>query len=548
MLRGTATFLYRLAPIVGFSLVINAQAAPAAVLPKAADAEATSTITVVKTAKNRSVKRPVNRSVNRSLKRPVRPVKAVKPAVHGGEAYRVGEGEHLWNILRQRMGGSASDQAIARAYNRTLRLNPGLKPDRLEKGQVIRLPALPGAPAAPAAAPAAEVTGAAPGPKADAAARVRAARAARDAEAAAAEAAAEAATAERQAERVRTAATAAGNALSAVYAELGEETVSRGKHFIPLPETGQMVLDAEKFPLLQVGGNTRFVLDIHGRIPREVDDLLLEAGGYRILRYSPGRGVRGLIDDALTGSGLDVKRGGSLRLGGPLEAEVGSDWLVTKGSERDVICLIDRPEEATSAALARHLARRGVHVIDVMVPEGAPARVMRREAEPLPDYTPPEKAPDTGQMVSRVLSMLGQNYERNAAVPLFGEELPGFDLKCNADFGFERGGKKYLVDLAGLSPRWRALLERRGYQVLVLPEGVKGEEAAAKLLGFLGEKYGRGYTLTAASRPPANNIRLKVPGLLVDAGAARFLLYNAEADEGLAAALSQAGLRVIQLK
>jgi hypothetical protein len=528
MLRGHVPFLYRLAPLLGFILVIQAPPALAARRPVA-----TSTITVVKT----------------------RPAPKVKT-----EEYRVKGGEHLWQILRARLGEGASERRIARLYNQTLRLNPGLKPQLLSAGHVLRLPVTGQA----AQAAQAEATMAEPAPETPAIAApvappgedpevLAAARAASEAaERAAAQAAAEAAaeTARRDTERKKAAASEAGHALSALYAELGEETINRGKHFIPLPETGQMVLDAANFPLLQVGGSTRFVLDPQGRIPPEVDALLLEAGGYRILRYDQGRGLRGMLDDAFAGSGLDVRRSGRLKLSGSREAEVeaGADWLVIRGERRELVYLISRPEEATSVAVARHLARRGVQVIDILAPEDAPPQVLRRAAGSLPPYEPPEVAEDAGEVISRVLAMLGQSYERHAAVPLFGEDLPGFDLKCNADFGFERGGQKYLVGLEDLSPRWRELLEKRGYQVLIISGDVRGQEAAARLLKFLGQRYDEGFLLSGSARPEGSNIRLRVPGLLVNSGQRRFLLSESEADEGLACALSQAGLRVIQLK
>jgi hypothetical protein len=498
MLRATS---YGLVPILALVFLTHAQRAPAAGSP---ETEATSTIRVVKTA---------------------------GPAP-GVEEYRVKEGEHLWQILRKRLG-RGTERQIARLYRQTLRLNPGLDPQLIEPGQVLRLPA-----ARPPAAAKAAVAAKKPPRRAGAKGSVKAPEVTREVFDAAA---------------LRERAARAGDGLTALYAELGEETVCEGKHFIPLPETGQVVLDASKFPLLQVRGSTRFVLDLESRIPAEVDELLADAGGYRVLRFDARRGVRGLLDDALTGSGLKVERGGSLRLRGPREAdaEVHSDWLVTRSDEREVICLISKPEEATSTAVARHLARRGVHVIDVLEPKQGAIQVMRREALALPKYSPPEVAEGTGELISRILTLLGQGYERNPAVSLFGSRdnpLSGFSLKYSADFGFEREGKKYLVDLAGLSPRWRKILEKKGYQVLAIPGGTRGEEAAAILLRFLGQDFAEGYTLLGSSRPESNNIRLKVPGLLLDYGQKKFFLSGAETDEGLACALDQAGLRLIQIR
>lgn len=532
------TFLFSLALALGFVFVTQPAPALAARRP-----EATTAITVVKT----------------------------RPAAQGPTVeYRVREGEHLWQILRAHLGEGASERQIARFYQRTLQLNPGLKPNLLTAGQVIKLPDT-GRPAAataeatePAATEPAAAAPAATGPAPQAETSPEVAEAARAAAAAAQKAAAQAAEraaaeasrraaaeiAAREAEGRRVAAANAGNALTALHAELGEETITRGKHFIPLPDTGQMVLDAANFPLLQVRGNTRFVLDPHGRIPKEVDALLLEAGGYRILRYDPARGLRGLLDDAFLNSGLEVKRAGKLRLTTPFEAEVdaGADWVLSRGERRELVYLISDPDEATSAAVARHLARHGVNVIDVLAPPEGSIQVVRRAAQTLPAYEPPEVAADTGEVIAYVLEMLGQRYERNASVPLFGEELPGFDLKCSADFGFERGGQKYLIGRESLSPRWRELLERRGYHVLVIEGDVKGREAAAQVLRFLGERFDEGYLLSGSRRPETHDIRLRVPGLLVDRGQRRFLLSDAETDEGLACALSQAGLRVIQLK
>jgi hypothetical protein len=530
MPRGSITFLCGLVSL-SFLFVIQAQSSLAApAIAQGSAPEATSSISVVKTApaKHKIKKAGLDKAVSLKAKADKGKPEKGKPDDQLAENYRVKEGDHLWQILR-RESGATSERELRRLYAKTLRLNPGLNPERLVPGQRLRLARAQGA------------SGVAGGQLAG---NGRAGG----------QAAGVAGGRQAGGEVSASQAVRAGDALSALYAELGEETVSRGKHFIPLPEAGQMVLDASKFPLLQVGGNTRFVLDLSGRIPTEVDGLLAEASGYKILRYETQRGLRGLLDDALLGSGLGAQRAGALKLSGPLPAEVHSDWLLPRGKDSEVIFLIGKPSEATSTAVARHLARRGVHVIDVMAPEGGQVRVSRRETGALPDYTPPETAQGTDQVISRVLAMLGVGFTRNATVSLFGSDsspsdsFSGFSLRHCADFGFERGGKKYLIDTAKLSPRWREVLERRGYQVLVIPDDAKGREAALTLLRFLGEQYREGYTLLGGARAEANNIRLNVPGLVVDTGKSKYLLSDAEADEGLAAALSQAGLKVIQLK
>ncbi|MFH0810284.1 MAG: hypothetical protein V2A77_07445 [Pseudomonadota bacterium] len=478
----------------------------------------------------------------------------------GVEDYVVGKNDHLWQLLRARTATGSSAE-IGRLLALTRKLNPGLNLNMLVPGKVIKLPAMlnpasaaPAETAPPASTEAQKTPVAAPEPSPTETAGSESPTPAASSVAtvpAGGQPVAEAPEPSHTHKSLERAAWRAGAALSALYCELGEESITRGQHFIPLPDTGQMVLDAAQFPLFQIAGSTRFVLDLDGEIPSEIDGLLADAGGMRIVRYDARRGVKGLLDDAFEDSGLDVRREASLTLTGPFEAEIGSDWMVSKGTEHEVICVVAKDGEITSTGVAKHLAKRGVHIIDVIIPEAGAVQVVRRETGSLPEYTPPATVGNVEEVVSKILTLLGQSYERNAMVSVFGGRIgepTGFSLKFCADFGFDRGGKKYLVSSMELSPRWREFLQKRGYELLIIPSETHGKVAVASLLQFLGMSFDDGYNLMASSRGQNNNIRLHVPGLVVASARTKFIFSEAKTDEGLASALSQAGLQVIELQ
>ena len=72
---------------------------------------------------------------------------------------------------------------------------------------------------------------------------------------------------------------AVGDDLGIIFAEMGEDWVQTGEHFIPLKSEGQIDLRAASFPILNLRDGLRVIVDLNNELPETMATLIESSWG-----------------------------------------------------------------------------------------------------------------------------------------------------------------------------------------------------------------------------------------------------------------------------
>ena len=185
---------------------------------------------------------------------------------------------------------------------------------------------------------------------------------------------------------------AARTALGLVFTRIGERFLSKGQHFLPLKTGGQITINTNSFPIIELRTGHRIILDLDMRLPKEMVRLIrINWSNYIIFRPKAREGLPQMLGRLFElGQYHKVyKRGESWQLNRGVTIRIGADWIIWP-TEEDwtagravVITLPGNPKLGTSPVVASYLADQGIKVIDFH-PPGKPDRPPKRAVAPKP--------------------------------------------------------------------------------------------------------------------------------------------------------------------
>ncbi len=456
------------------------------------------------------------------------------------ETRKVRPGESLWRILRREY--RVSEAALPEFLAAFRALNPGVDPDRLAPGQVVRVPfkieERLGGEEEVRGGPAGETYTVRAG---DSLWRILRKRygvpRARMGEALAAVARANPALKDpnrllvgqrlripdrvlrmRRAGAGRPAPPDSFRTVLELLGSLGCEVTTAGETFLPLGRGRTLRLAARDFPLVTGPTGRRVLLDPAGRISPALVREVEAAWGYRVVQGADPD-PEAQLGRVLPLLGLyEVSPGArTVALGGGAEIVILARWTVVPRA-RDLwegqVHLLLPAGSVVDPVLNGELRRLGM-VVHVLGPAGTapgrgPAGPPLRPARL--DMT--DRAEGTG----RLLALLGVPHRVR---PLVDCRLAGgVRYRVRPEITFRHLGLSYAVPPA-VPPRAGAILERAGYFTLEwLPDA-----APTALLGDILALLGVPHTRTTVEAPAGQAVRVRATGIVLDDGGLVALLY-----------------------
>ena len=309
-----------------------------------------------------------------------------------------------------------------------------------------------------------------------------------------------------------------GDDLGIIFAEMGEDWVQTGEHFIPLKSGGQIDLKAASFPILNLRDGLRVIVDVNNKLPETMATLIESSwGNYRVLHLLKDDDLRSAMDKILRV--CDYKRlyKGSepLELGGDILLSITGDWIITvseTGTEERpsfvVINLKEGPAPDTPRMIKAYLETLGVKLIDYP-PD------MNPKSQPIDEVETLEGGGDTVSLVRTLLDLTGQSYSNKVDIPVYQRNRADFKLAIKADFFLNIQGKDAIIDLTGLAPEVISLLDEHQFLVLSLAGEKDPLTMVSKTLGFIGVQSQDGpHSFMAADRSDSRNVKLTVSGII----------------------------------
>lgn len=337
-----------------------------------------------------------------------------------------------------------------------------------------------------------------------------------------------------------------------VFKAMGVEWLQGGQHFIPLKSGGQINLNADSFPIVNLSHGMRVIVDFKGGLPERMVRLITSNWeNYRIVRVKPGDGLKEAIESIIAACGYPkVYRGNeALELPGQISLRIRADWIIRTAEEeagrpRHIVLILTDPASARiSPQVGRFLEEMGIRVVQYP-PAGESTGAAPMKAETL------NGGRSAREVIETVLRVAGQSFSRDAEIPVYQGRKSDFNMLVKADFLLSREGNERVIDLTGLGPEIVSLLKDHRFHVLRLEEHADPSSVVPRVLEFAGVPFdSKPHVFLAAEGDESKNITVTVPGITFPARDAHIIFFpTAPVPEPLAGFLSEKGYTILTVE
>ncbi len=344
-----------------------------------------------------------------------------------------------------------------------------------------------------------------------------------------------------------------GQQLEIIFHEMGEEWINAGQHFIPLKSGGQVTFDAESFPVINLSTGNRVIVDLYREMPPKMAQVIQsDWANYRIVRLDTSTDLKKALGRILPLCGYSeiYPTGEPLVLDGDIAVRISADYVIRPAprsseapiSPMTVISLSDRSAPHVPSPIKGFLEDLGIKMIEYP-PDDPPPTVTEIPGEIL---TPKNMTTDLAEILLR---LTGQPYSKAVDIPVYQDRGGTLNLLITADFLMTIKGKDALIDFSGLSPEVISLLEELRFSVLSLTSEKAPLSLASRTLKFLGIPFdAEPRAFMATDRPESQNIRITIPGItFFDGSGQPVFITPLSLPDALAGFLSQKGYKVLGL-
>jgi len=121
-----------------------------------------------------------------------------------------------------------------------------------------------------------------------------------------------------------------------IFNLMGEEWVDTGEQFIPLKSGGHVNLKADSFPAINLRSGRIAIVDIENELPKDISHLIeSDWEEYRVVHLAPHDNLRAAIDKILAASAYYkiLRSGEKLRVRSDVGITLASDWVIIPKKE-----------------------------------------------------------------------------------------------------------------------------------------------------------------------------------------------------------------------
>ncbi len=327
---------------------------------------------------------------------------------------------------------------------------------------------------------------------------------------------------------------AARGSLGTIFARLGEKVENRGPVMVQAGD-GALELNTAEYPLVELAGGGRVVLDIGSRLSREtVRTLRAQSPPYQVFRTGKNENLDRVMGRLwpLCAYYRVYTKDRTYEGGGDIRLKIAADWMVWTTEEAWnsgrplVINRAARPERRSHPAWIHFLRDHGIQLVDIyrntLLPE---------PEKPAPTALPITELNDRNPTLFAAELVKALGFEPRVGVQLDMALRPGELAAPNltAPVLWEAGDTQVVLEFGELSADSVATLTRNGYRVVT---SRKDSEAVvnAVLAGF-GLRAADSLTIKAPAGGPRMSLEIK--GKQVALNGRKFLITSLVLPSGL---------------
>jgi hypothetical protein len=339
--------------------------------------------------------------------------------------------------------------------------------------------------------------------------------------------------------------------LSEFFALLGEEWANTGEHFIPLKAGGQINLKAESFPILGLENGERVIVDLHQELPEKMAQVITTNwSNYKVVQLKGDEDLRGALNKILPACDYFklYKQGEPLELQGDITLQVSADWIIQTSGDKSRTLLVNLADKSRS--LIPPELKNFLNNFGVKSIEYPPAQQDAQEpAAPAAQSNVLFAGKDKAAIIESVLNLTGQTFTRDVEMPVIQSQKSGVSLMIKADFFLYVDGRDSIIDFSGIGPDIVPLLKEYKVSVLSLANEEDSARMVSRILDFIGVKFdSKPHPFTTAGKEDSKNFKLTIPGIVFrDNHGQNVFACHLKLPDDIAGFLSRRGYKVLSL-
>jgi LysM repeat protein len=309
--------------------------------------------------------------------------------------------------------------------------------------------------------------------------------------------------------------------VSKTVALLGGKLLASGQCYFPGKDQDYLALDLAAFPVIELEDGRHLIVQLQEGLSEDLEKRIRSFWEpLVIIRLDPGEPGTAVADRVFRA--LSCERVRKIlnfpELDGGIPVTLRGDWIllqeVDKGKRAQYYCitLIENPQERTSSAVVEYMAKRDIHIVEILVGEGGEykARLSRESArQDCPMLT--IDASDQEAFVSEFVAAMGYSYE--PGVPL-SFDYAGFRVETTANIIHGGDTPDAVVDFGTFYGDTKLAIEAGGLKVLCVKPDDEPLTIAGNIFELMGVSYTEAPVFFAANRNVFRATSLTIPGLL----------------------------------
>lgn len=304
-------------------------------------------------------------------------------------------------------------------------------------------------------------------------------------------------------------------------------------------------LDYSRFPAYNFPWGKKVVLDYGGRLNEEERGVI--AGHWKnaeVVSVQARDDIETIIGRVLDVCGFyKVEKDASYTVNrDAIQLSVTGNWIVFRDSGLRNVFVVNLARDgrpSISPSLKSYLSGIGLDVMDIGAyadsAAGEPQRAALKSTESAP-----------AALTDTILDMLGIEFRRDYRTNIFQNIYSGLSLEVVADRMFSRNGQSHLIDFSGLPVRITGIITQQGFKLLqIAPSGETPDATAGRLLEFCSADFQPPPATLVFDGNERENVRLTVPGYVVQTPAGRCLLTGSAINASISDFLREMNIRII---
>lgn len=303
-----------------------------------------------------------------------------------------------------------------------------------------------------------------------------------------------------------------------IFSLIGEEWSTTGEHYIPLKSGGQVNLNADSFPVLNVSNGNRVIVDLYQDLPEKMAQAITTSwDNYKIVHLRKEDDLRQALDRVLPACGYYriYKQGEPLDLVGDIRIQMTADWIIQplpsqgEGIDRMILLTLTDNRTARMSPEIRSFLET-LHLKVIEYPPSEPSKPLVLEGVDVLEAS--QIGPE---LIEMVLNLTGKPFSKNVEIPVYQGQKTQFSLLVKADFFLYVDGRDSIIDLSGLGEQTISLLRDQGIQVLSIHNEKDPYLTVSSILEFVGVKFDSNpHPFLASSRAESRNVKMTIPGIV----------------------------------